>query len=234
MSGEVRVRRLLLVWLASALVVTLAPFGPLRPPAPLEFPGDSRVGLFDVFANIALFVPFGALTVLAGRKRSTAMLFGLLLTFGVESAQRFLEPRCPSWLDVAANAAGAALGACFAGTLRDTVLRLDRAPLRLLALVAGATGALALLAGWPGAARFTVLLPFVFAVLGATLATGLWRPPVASLLTLAAVAGACALFWGPPAPVVAATTLGGAALGGWPHDRLRPARRPVPTSRPRP
>ncbi len=221
-----RARRLLFVWLVSAAVITLAPFGPLRAaPAPLRMllPGAHHLGLFDLFANVALFLPFGALAVRSGQRRWFAILLGLALTLGIESTQRFLAPRFPSWLDVAANTAGATLGALWSNALIRGAQRLDRAPLRWLALAAGTLGAFMLLQRWPGGARYTVLLPFAFAVLGASLAAGLWRPPLASLLTLLGVVTVCTAFWGPPAPLLVATVLGGAALGAWPYD-MRPAR----------
>lgn len=76
---------------------------------------------FDLALNAAAYVPLGASAALAlaGRFRlllavPAAIVLGFLLSTGLESMQTYLPSRTPSLADLAANAAGAALGACAA------------------------------------------------------------------------------------------------------------------------
>jgi len=80
----------------------------------VEHTGVSRA---DVLANVVAYVPFGAMVAYAfGRpgRRAPAALAALLagsgLSIGVELLQACLPARSSSWIDVAANAGGTALG----------------------------------------------------------------------------------------------------------------------------
>jgi len=109
-------RGLLAAWLAATLLVTLAPFWPLRP-VPRAFATASRLGSLDFALNIVLFLPLGALLRLLGRRTSTATAVGALLSLGIESAQMYIPSRHPSQLDVLANTLGALLGALLAARI---------------------------------------------------------------------------------------------------------------------
>ncbi|MEO7404017.1 MAG: VanZ family protein [Burkholderiales bacterium] len=76
------------------------------------------VGGFDVVANLVAYMPLGILAVAAAPLRVSravavliAIIFGTLLSIGLEAFQTFLPARVPSNLDVALNAAGTAIGA---------------------------------------------------------------------------------------------------------------------------
>jgi len=214
-----RARHLLVVWAVSVLVLTLAPFGPVRGrPRVLDFEGwdASRLGLFDVVANALLFLPLGVLLVRAGGRRGAAVLAGFALSLGIEWAQRWIPLRNPSWLDVWANTAGAAIGACFAESLLRFGLRIYVRPLRFVLLVGGGAGALLAAAHAPQLARFGPMLPFAVAVLGALVATSLWPPAHAFALAAIGVAIVSAHLAWPVHPSWLASGAAGAALASWP------------------
>ena len=66
----------------------------------------------EFVANIAMFLPIGLLfvLVLGPRRWWLALVLGVVLTFGIESAQAFLPSRVPDARDLAANSAGAIVG----------------------------------------------------------------------------------------------------------------------------
>ena len=68
--------------------------------------------LVEFTANIGMFVPLGCLFVLllGGRRRSLALVFGILLTCFIEFTQQFVPTRVPDLRDILANSLGAALG----------------------------------------------------------------------------------------------------------------------------
>lgn len=75
----------------------------------------SRRFYFDVFANIALFYPFGLLLARrfsAGRPaRALALIaLGLVLSLGIEFFQVYCHNRHPSPVDLLTNTIGTALG----------------------------------------------------------------------------------------------------------------------------
>lgn len=215
-------RRLLLVWLVSVLVLTLAPFAPLRA-EPKAFgwadPFASRLGLFDVVANLLLFAPLGIYGVQAGLRRRVVLGLACALSLSIETLQMWTPLRHPHGLDVLANVAGAGLGARFSPALVRLGRRLWQPPVRLALLAAGAATALALAGRVPEIARFTVCFPFAVAVLAGLVASGMWRPPVAFAFSAGCVALVCAgIFW-PAEPLWLAVSAGGSALGAWPADQ---------------
>jgi hypothetical protein len=109
-DGQELRRGLFAAWLAAVLLVTLAPFWPLRA-VPLGFAPASRLGAWDFALNIALFVPAGALCRMLGRGTSVCTAAAALLSLAIESAQMWIPHRHPSQLDVLANALGALAGA---------------------------------------------------------------------------------------------------------------------------
>ncbi len=73
---------------------------------------------FDVFSNVAVYLPLGALVARVSRRRlapAGALLLGLLagsaLSFALESLQSYLPGRVPSRLDWLTNTLGALIGA---------------------------------------------------------------------------------------------------------------------------
>ena len=212
-------RRLLFVWLVSTLVLTLAPFA-LRA-TPRAWNDLSRLGSFDLLANVALFVPMGVLAVQAGLRRRWAVALGLLVSLAVECAQRYVHLRNPSYADLLANGAGVLLGAQWSEPLLRAGRRLYARPVRYGVLLAGGAAALALASRYPQIARFTLLFPFAIAVLGGLVASGIWRPNLAFVLAAGSVTVVCARLWWPLDPLLLATSTAGSALGAWPAERGR-------------
>jgi glycopeptide antibiotics resistance protein len=68
--------------------------------------------LVEFSANVAMFVPLGLFfLLLLGRKRAwLAMLLGVVLTVGIETAQLFIAGRVSDPRDVLANSAGTLIG----------------------------------------------------------------------------------------------------------------------------
>lgn len=117
-------RRLLLaVYVLLIAYATLYPLSGWRDPGatPLEFlaAGWPRYRTaFDLWANVAGYVPFGLLAAAAFHPRLrgapavlAAACAGGALSLALEAAQTYLPARIPSLADLAANTAGAALGA---------------------------------------------------------------------------------------------------------------------------
>ena len=121
-------RALVASWLAltAGLVwLSLMPFDLTR--TPTIVPGGDRYGLLylnaanflDILANLAIYVPFGALACLALRAcfahrwfcAPAAVIVAACVSLGIEHAQYFLASRVPSWADVMCNVTGSALGA---------------------------------------------------------------------------------------------------------------------------
>ncbi len=116
--------RLVVVWLACAATVTLAPFDFGSPPPGREVAfagfsdGSHQLHPIHVLLNMLLFVPLGVL--LQDRKQRRALRLVSILTiagtiafvisFGIEWSQRFLPGRDSSLVDVSANTAGALVG----------------------------------------------------------------------------------------------------------------------------
>ncbi|MFE6965594.1 VanZ family protein [Agromyces sp. NPDC057679] len=71
-------------------------------------------GAIEVAANIAVFIPLGFLITLLTGRRLLGVLAPAALSLLAEAVQLMLPDRTPSLRDVAANAAGAVLGALLA------------------------------------------------------------------------------------------------------------------------
>lgn len=121
-------RTLLVGWLVAILMATTFPWsdfmghahwGVVRWIPFSELSRPSPGVLFDIGANIVLFVPFGYLTAEAmnGVTRSrfiATVLLSLGLSLGIELYQVFSHNHVPSVTDVCSNAIGAAIGAYLA------------------------------------------------------------------------------------------------------------------------
>ncbi|KAA9087290.1 VanZ family protein [Microbacterium radiodurans] len=65
----------------------------------------------EVTANVALFVPYGALLTFAlGRSSHLVLPVAIVTTVGIEAAQTLLPERTTSVVDIIANTTGACLG----------------------------------------------------------------------------------------------------------------------------
>lgn len=102
----------------------VAPFAYLLAPSP------RYITAFDLTANVAAYVPFGFLAVLAlfpALRGLVAVLAATLaaaaLSVSLEALQNYLPSRIASNLDVASNACGALLGALIGAALSGTLLR---------------------------------------------------------------------------------------------------------------
>ena len=74
--------------------------------------------VIEFSANIALFVPLGALLQLTLRRPARAVVVAMLLSAAIEATQALaLGGRTGSVLDIVANTAGAAVGAAIVGAL---------------------------------------------------------------------------------------------------------------------
>lgn len=106
-------------WLVGALLVAFTAL-----PSAIRWPDSKTLCaalsfdfyLFDAVANIIGFVPLGL--VLAGRGWRRALLFGGLLSAGVEIMQFFSVGRTPGLADVVANVAGTGAGMLIAAKWR--------------------------------------------------------------------------------------------------------------------
>ncbi len=114
----------LLAYLVVVLVITLWP----SPPDPASFgwleralawaharglPASVQLPVVEAVANVALFVPLGALALWArGARPLVAVAAGCALSASIELTQLALPERVPTVQDVAMNTLGAALGVC--------------------------------------------------------------------------------------------------------------------------
>jgi len=123
---------------AYGLLITYASLHPfsgwrdngVEPFAFLLAPTPRYVTTFDLIANIAAYVPFGFLAVLAFvptlRGLAAVVAAGIAaaaLSISLETLQNYLPTRFASNLDVAANACGGLLGAVGGAVLSGTLLR---------------------------------------------------------------------------------------------------------------
>ncbi|HET9641967.1 MAG TPA: VanZ family protein, partial [Burkholderiaceae bacterium] len=122
---------------------------------------------FDIFANLAGYLPLGALVYVAGVRsaRRPAMAGGVallgpaLLSYITEVIQNFIPGRVPSLEDWLYNTMGAALGLLLAAALHATGL-LDRWQVLRDRWFAGSSGgARVLMLIWPIALLFPTPVP---------------------------------------------------------------------------
>jgi glycopeptide antibiotics resistance protein len=110
---------------------------------PFEFRMPRTVRIFlvpdfkDFITNIVLFIPVGFLFRLSRGKCSdpfclTALVFGMLLSLAIESAQVFIAGRYPQVSDVLLNGSGAWLGAMLFRVLKKNLKA--KQPFKLFAL----------------------------------------------------------------------------------------------------
>lgn len=89
---------------ATIVVITLMPFS-FAWPDHFRLMGFATVA--DLVQNVVLFVPLGFFVAFAGGR---ALVWGGVLSLGVEIAQEFIPGRFPSVLDLATNGLGAVIG----------------------------------------------------------------------------------------------------------------------------
>lgn len=164
---------LALAWSALVLYASLFPFTGWRWP-----PGQEALALlrlawprwrdeFDTWANIAGYLPLGALVFIAARRSGwaspAALLAGLagpsLLSYATEVTQNFLPGRHPSMKDWAMNTLGAGAGVLVGGALHGLGLIGRWQALRTRWFARDSAGALALLTLWPVGLLFPAPMP---------------------------------------------------------------------------
>lgn len=154
-------RYLALAWCGLVVYGSLHPFSGWRdtgisPWAFLEGGWPRYWTLFDLLANVAVYVPLGFFLTLALHRlpgRFTAPLLACVLAAGVsgglEAIQTWLPSRVPSHLDLASNTLGGLLGAVWAHAVGPRVFaRLGALEQRLIAPVPHAELGLTLLGLW--------------------------------------------------------------------------------------
>ena len=140
---------LALASLAAIALLTLRPIGTGAERHLLLCLACGEFGTTDVLLNVALFAPLGAGLHLAGLRRRAVFALALAATVAIESAQYLLIPgRFASLGDVAANSAGALLGAWLVGSWRPWLLPDPRRAARIAAVAAVAWTALLAGSGW--------------------------------------------------------------------------------------
>lgn len=164
---------LALIYAALIVYASLYPFTGWRWPglSPWAFLGlrfPPYWTAFDFIANLLGYLPLGALVfgaqVRAGRSAGTsfalAVTAGTALSFALELLQNFLPQRVSSNVDLALNAAGAALGALMAwlAHMLGAVARWQAVRERWF--IAHSAGGLALLVLWPIGLLFPAPVPF--------------------------------------------------------------------------
>lgn len=90
------------------------------------------ISLIDIFANIGIYMPFGALCLLALRSvrmnRVLAILVAILAagiySIAIEHAQYWIASRVASWIDVFCNVAGACFGAILTAVCEPILRRM--------------------------------------------------------------------------------------------------------------
>ncbi len=97
----------------------------------------------DVFQNIVLFAPVGALFQLIFKRRFwAACLFGFCFSLLIETGQLYINNRATSFIDLGVNTIGAGLGSLVANRVRGWLANEDLAALAILLLPAVWVGAI--------------------------------------------------------------------------------------------
>ncbi|WP_153147028.1 VanZ family protein [Dechloromonas sp. H13] len=154
-------RYLALAWLGLVVYGSLHPFSGwldkgVSPLAFLEGGWPRYWTVFDLAANVAVYVPLGFFLTLALYRlpgRFTAPVLAVVLagavSFGLETAQTWLPSRVPSNVDLACNALGGLLGALWAQLVGPRIFnRIAGLQARLIAPVPHAELGLTLLGLW--------------------------------------------------------------------------------------
>ena len=124
-------------YVALLTYVCFVPFDFTRSPQPSAASGSfwglrvENASIQDIFANIAIYMPLGALCYWVLRRRnmgrlvsgSAAVLLGGTMSFLIENGQYFVASRVSSWADVVANTAGSGLGVIVIGVWHERFLR---------------------------------------------------------------------------------------------------------------
>lgn len=104
--------------LTAIVLLTLGPEHP-RPIPPFWCVWCGRHDLLDTTLNVLLFMPLGAALRLGGATRRRIALFAFALSTAIEAVQFQIPGREPSARDIAANTAGALLGALLLARLGE-------------------------------------------------------------------------------------------------------------------
>ena len=107
-------RWLLFLWLLAILGATLIPLEPTSEIPPILCVLCGEGSLADGLLNVMLFIPLGALLSAVGWRPLHALLFGVFLSCGLETAQFVIPGRDPSLADFLFNSFGTALGIAIA------------------------------------------------------------------------------------------------------------------------
>ncbi len=225
---------MLIVWFASTLMLTLAPFGPVREPLPFTWlnPATHPLGLFDFYANIALFLPLGVFAARLGFTMRGVVAVGMLFSLFIETMQAYIVVRSPSGWDLVANTMGSVLGVVWSQALLHLSHRVLTRPVRIALLVGGTAFSIYMTKNYGARVRFFYMLPFVYGVLGSMAACSLFRPPhIAAVLCWAGVLMLCGPAVAPLDGLWLLCLTAGVVLGTWPFERSAnaPAPSPAPT-----
>lgn len=115
------------------IFASLTPFNfrllPLNPFAWIATPLPKYIPLFDIEVNVLGYLPLGFLAVFALYPKMVkwpafvlSLMFGLILSTGLESAQTYLSTRVANLTDLYANALGTFIGALIALTMNPAWL----------------------------------------------------------------------------------------------------------------
>jgi hypothetical protein len=147
LRGSVSSRRILIAALVGILFLTLYPFrfdfneGSHSPLVPFLLNGwGKNAGIFDMFLNVLLFVPYGFGLALQSREKGKSMAVtlgiclagGALFSYVIELLQYYIPMRDSGWEDVFTNSTGSVVGSLLCGLCGTAVLGLISDAERLL------------------------------------------------------------------------------------------------------
>lgn len=198
------------LWVALIVYASLYPFGPWREPVAgwSPWPAWRAQGItpFELWSNVAGYLPLGALLLVAARRYGAGAAVGaglslalsLALSYAMEQLQQFVPRRVPSSLDLALNGAGALAGVLLAALLLRLGVVGRWQALRGRWFVERSAGVIVLLLLWPVALLFPQPVPFGLGQLFERLRG----------LATAVLADTPWDHWVPAAPIDSAATLG--------------------------